>query len=172
MGGDNSHKYTFPRKFLSRLNPFHDHRYRQNTTIFSIHFYILDTFWSWQREWPSPCTARFMPRANPIGPACTLGETATTTLSHIHMRDRIKGNTYVSPVPSFSLSLSLFLSPRYVIEIFRTMPEDHGSRFLLGKKERKKYANVYEPSNENMAMWRLRGRREYLALQKGKKGNK
>lgn len=37
---------------------------------------------------------------------------------------------------------------------------------------RKKYANVYEPSNENMAMWRLRGRREYLALQKGKKGNK
>ena len=126
MGGDNSHKYTFPRKFLSRLNPFHDHRYRQNTTIFSIHFYILDTFWSWQREWPSPCTARFMPRANPIGPACTLGETATTTLSHIHMRDRIKGNTYVSPVPSFSLSLSLSLSALR----HRNISDDAGGSWL------------------------------------------
>lgn len=131
-------KYIFPRKplilILSNLI-LHDHNTRTRQNI----LYFLSTFISSIRRYILIVATRMaFSMHGPFYATCERDRTCVyargnaNTLTHPY-GDRIKGNTYVNREPR-----SLVRSPRYVIEIFRTMLEDHGSRFLLGKKE--KYA--------------------------------
>lgn len=131
-------------------------RYSNETkyTTFSIHFYISSIrryILIVATRMPfSECTARFMPRANAIGPACALGETRTHSRTPIWRPN--KREYMCKPWAPFPRSISALRH--------RNISDDAGGSWLpvspLAKRKNMQ-TYEYEPSNENMAMWRLRG---------------